>query len=346
MRRITPCLTAGLLVWWIQPVLAEPAWTREGDCASCHTTQRSDLISVFGHDATADPNHHGSFKLFRAPRNTTKSMYLSAGGLTAGDQYAFAVKGFRYGGIATGATFTYGADCDWSNWGGAPGTYSYNEFFLKWGVDPSSVSYDVAIGSTTVYDYYDLTFMVAGRSSTGELFYAEEHAYLQVRPPNTAPLVSIVSPVAGAIIQGAPLDITITANASDPGGSVTKVEFYANSTKVGEDTTAPYEGHWLQVAKGSYVLTAKATDNDGSTTTSAAVNITVKGVPGDFDSDSDVDQTDFGHLQLCMSGGQPLGSGCGDADLTGDNQVNSMDIVQFVACMSGPGVQAEPACAN
>jgi hypothetical protein len=346
MKRVARCLAVGLLVWWAHPALAEPAWTRDGNCAVCHTSSYSGLIAVLGEDGTANPNGHGSHKVFRVSRSQTKSLYVSAAGLATGDRFAFGLKGFRYGGVTTGATFTYTADCDWANWGGAPGTYSYNDFYLNWGIDPAVVPYDITVGAAAVYDYYDLIFMVAGRTSAGDLFYAEEHAYLQVRPPNPPPLVAISSPAEGAVIEPAPIDITITANASDPGGSVTKVEFFVDGNKINEDTSAPYSCIWPQVAKGTYALTAKATDNDGSTTTSAAVHVTVKGVPGDHDGDADVDQTDYAHVQLCQAGVGPIDPGCGDADLNGDNQVNAVDVSLFLRCMSGAEVQGDPTCLN
>ena len=71
--------------------------------------------------------------------------------------------------------------------------------------------------------------------------------------------------------------MSITANASDTGGSVSLVEFFQGTTKIGEDASAPYSFSWTNVAAGPYSLTAKATDNSGGTTTSAAVAITVNG---------------------------------------------------------------------
>ncbi len=335
MKQMMRCLATSLLLGWPSVLLAEAAWTRNGNCAACHTVYRNDLIAVFGDDGTADPNNQGTFKVFRAWRNQTKSLYVSAGSLNTGDRYAFGLKGFRYGGVTTGATLGYLADCDWANWGGAPGTYSYNDFYLSWGLDPALVSFDLTVGSAAVYDYYELIFMVAGKSNTGELFYAEEPIYLQVPPPNMAPLVTIDSPESGAVLQPAPIDIPITASASDLDGSIVRVEFFANGNKIGEDTSAPYGMVWSQVPKGAYSLTAKATDNDGATKTSTAVSITVKWVTGDLDGDSDVDQSDFGFLQVCLAGTVPVGPGCADADLNGDNLVNNNDVLLFKEYITG-----------
>jgi uncharacterized repeat protein (TIGR01451 family) len=92
---------------------------------------------------------------------------------------------------------------------------------------------------------------------------------------NNPPAVSLASPLNGSTFA-APATITINANASDSDGSVAKVEFFQNSVKLGEDSTSPYSFTWNNVGAGSYSLTAVATDNLGSISTSSPVNITVK----------------------------------------------------------------------
>lgn len=96
-----------------------------------------------------------------------------------------------------------------------------------------------------------------------------------VKPPNVAPTVSLTSPTSGATFT-APANITVSANASDSDGTISKVEFYNGATLIGTSTTAPYSVTWNSVAAGNYTLTARATDNSGTTTTSAGVSITVK----------------------------------------------------------------------
>ncbi|GAN31524.1 LamG-like jellyroll fold domain-containing protein [Candidatus Brocadia sinica] len=91
---------------------------------------------------------------------------------------------------------------------------------------------------------------------------------------NASPTVAITNPSNGATFT-TPTDITITATASDIDGVVSKVEYYAGSTKLGETTSEPHILTWNNVTAGSYVLSAKATDNDGATATSSVVNITV-----------------------------------------------------------------------
>ncbi|WP_074407874.1 Ig-like domain-containing protein [Aquimarina megaterium] len=95
--------------------------------------------------------------------------------------------------------------------------------------------------------------------------------------PNTSPTVSITSPSDNSSFQeGA--SVTISANAADADGTVSKVEFYNGSTKLGEDTSSPYEYVWQNVSAGNYAITVKATDNQGASTTSSVINITVNGV--------------------------------------------------------------------
>jgi len=93
---------------------------------------------------------------------------------------------------------------------------------------------------------------------------------------NRAPSVSITSPTNSQQYTD-PANITINANASDSDGTVTKVEFYNGTTKIGEDTNGGdgWSYTWSNVSAGSYSLKVKAFDNDGASTDSGTVNIVV-----------------------------------------------------------------------
>ena len=91
--------------------------------------------------------------------------------------------------------------------------------------------------------------------------------------PAGDPIVEITSPANNATL--APGKITVTANASDPGGSVKIVEFFAGTAKIGEDTSSPYSIIWPNAVVGSYNLTAKVTDNQNKSVTSAVVTVNV-----------------------------------------------------------------------
>ncbi|CAG7630303.1 Ig-like domain-containing protein [Paenibacillus allorhizosphaerae] len=81
----------------------------------------------------------------------------------------------------------------------------------------------------------------------------------------TSPAINTIAPAGGQII--------FDAEASDPDGTVSKVEFYRNGVKMGEDDTAPYQYVWTNVPEGTYYVTAKAIDNSGTSTDSAAVPV-------------------------------------------------------------------------
>ena len=95
---------------------------------------------------------------------------------------------------------------------------------------------------------------------------------------NTSPTATLTSPAAGTRYF-APATIQLSASASDPDGSVARVEFYANGERVAGTTTAPFAAIWNNVAEGSYTLTAVATDDRGASTTSSPEVIEVIGGP-------------------------------------------------------------------
>ena len=95
---------------------------------------------------------------------------------------------------------------------------------------------------------------------------------------NPPPSVSLTAPANGATYT-APATVTLQANASD-NGSVAKVEFFQGNTKLGEDTSSPYSYTWNNAGAGNYILTARATDNQGATATSSNVSITINGSSG------------------------------------------------------------------
>ena len=116
------------------------------------------------------------------------------------------------------------------------------------------------------------TFIARATDDGGETTSAKIEV-LVTNENNVGPAVSITSPANLASISSTV--VTINATSSDTDGFLTKLEFFQGSTKIGEDTTAPYSLTWSGVAPGTYSLTAVATDNDGGLTTSAPVSITV-----------------------------------------------------------------------
>ena len=93
-------------------------------------------------------------------------------------------------------------------------------------------------------------------------------------PVNRLPTVSLTAPANGASVT-VNTSVTLSANASDPDGSVAKVEFFDGASKLGEDATSPYSYSWLPTVTGAHSITARVTDDRGGTATSAAASVTV-----------------------------------------------------------------------
>ncbi|GAB3872944.1 hypothetical protein GCM10028824_23920 [Hymenobacter segetis] len=118
-------------------------------------------------------------------------------------------------------------------------------------------------------------FMFAGDPATGPAdFYFDDVRYTGGVAANPPPTVSLTAPAPNAIIT-LPASISLTATAADANGTVSKVEFFEGTTKLGEDLTAPYVYTWTGAPAGVYVITAKATDDEGATTTSSPVTVYV-----------------------------------------------------------------------
>jgi len=99
--------------------------------------------------------------------------------------------------------------------------------------------------------------------------------WLQVKEwVNQPPVVYITQPPDGMEFFWLTESVWIVADAWDVDGSVVKVEFFVNGNKIGEDNDGT-DG-WMDVTCfniGTYILTAKATDNKGATITSPPVKI-------------------------------------------------------------------------
>ena len=85
-----------------------------------------------------------------------------------------------------------------------------------------------------------------------------------------APAIRITSPTPVQINSATTITATTTT-----AGSIASVQFLANGNALGTVTTAPLTFSWTPTAAGTYTLSAVATDNLGSQTTSATISIVV-----------------------------------------------------------------------
>lgn len=77
---------------------------------------------------------------------------------------------------------------------------------------------------------------------------------------NVAPTIAIASPANFASFES-PATFTVTVNASDIDGSISKVDFFRNGGVVSTDFTSPYTATFSNLPNGTHTITAKATDN-------------------------------------------------------------------------------------
>ena len=120
----------------------------------------------------------------------------------------------------------------------------------------------------------------------------DEVLVLVQQTSNSNPTVSISNPTENqSFAQGT--DIVISASASDLDGTISKVEFYDGDTKLGEDTTSPYEYTWVNADVGDHQIKAIVTDNNSGQGTSQTVNISVEEVKSCSEASSQATQGTF-----------------------------------------------------
>jgi glucose/arabinose dehydrogenase/regulation of enolase protein 1 (concanavalin A-like superfamily) len=89
------------------------------------------------------------------------------------------------------------------------------------------------------------------------------------------PTIALSSPLNGDIFrQPAVLDIVAVATDSD--GTVARVEYFADGTRLGQTTASPHRWRWTNAPVGIHALYASATDDVGLITSSPISSITIQ----------------------------------------------------------------------
>jgi subtilisin family serine protease len=86
------------------------------------------------------------------------------------------------------------------------------------------------------------------------------------------PTIQLTSPADG-IVRNKNTMLTISATAADSDGTVSQVAFYAGSSLLGVDTSAPFSLNWTPAQPADYTLTARALDNDGASMWSSPITV-------------------------------------------------------------------------
>ena len=150
--------------------------------------------------------------------------------------------------------------------------YGYSDVYGNSNTAAGAVFHNIAPDASGKIRVYVNTASVSGVSSNtagiSGLTITSGHTTTPV------PTVSLTHPSDGDII---PEDgnINISAIASETSGTIAKVEFYADTTKIGEDSTSPYSMVWTSPDAGNYTLKARAIDGLGNTST-ATINISIQ----------------------------------------------------------------------
>ncbi|MCB2378025.1 Ig-like domain-containing protein, partial [Hymenobacter sp. BT635] len=167
---------------------------------------------------------------------------------------------------------------------------AYNVYAYVWEDDKAEV-FNVAVNGTTAVSNYNSgsagtwkklgpyaanvtngTISVTTSGGWANISGIEVWKQGTATPTNVAPTVAL-SVSSNSVAVGTAL--TLNATAADADGSVAKVEFYSGATKLGEDTSAPYSLSYTPTAAATLTLAARAIDNVGAATTSAAASVTV-----------------------------------------------------------------------
>lgn len=119
-----------------------------------------------------------------------------------------------------------------------------------------------------------LVYELSGNSAYLYAFTSGRGAWRVLLGTITPPTVSLTAPADTATVTDV---IVVSADANDDSG-ISRVDFYLDgSTKIGTDSSFPYQINWdtTTASNGGHSLTARAIDVDGNSTTSTPRTVTV-----------------------------------------------------------------------
>jgi len=152
-------------------------------------------------------------------------------------------------------------------------TYNWEQVY-----GPSTINFsDSSIVSPEISNLTEGVYKIKLTVSDGTYNASDDVLVIISETGNSAPSISITSPNQGASFEEG-TNINISTTVTDLDGTVTLVEFYDGSEKIGEDTSEPFNFLWSNVAIGEHQITAVATDDASDQGTSQIINISVEEV--------------------------------------------------------------------
>lgn len=83
------------------------------------------------------------------------------------------------------------------------------------------------------------------------------------------PQITVTAPASNSRVLVS-ASVQIAAQVTDNDNNVSRVEFFVDDVKIGEDASAPYTFTWSSANPGDYTISAKATDAEANTATATA----------------------------------------------------------------------------
>lgn len=219
---------------------------------------------------------------------------------------------------------------------------NYTVSATKSGLTPGSYAYGLAVAGES--RRYDITLgasppRIGINGAETSIVLTKQVAYQTTLPSDTFTVGAMVWPAYGS------LNYRITDNVS----WLSVTPDLGTSNGEADDISIDYSTGTLE--PGQYTGIIAVSDPWAMVnprTVTIELTVTPPPVPGDFDLDGDVDQSDLARMQVCLSGSTIPQSdpNCAGAKLDGDSDVDQDDMRLFLGCFSGPGQPGDYNCLN
>jgi len=141
------------------------------------------------------------------------------------------------------------------------------------GVPPGQVGVGI-LGKWKYIPGYDV-FLGLQDDTEGQIWIYKPVGWGAPNTDNLAPNVSLLNPLEGSEVLKGEV-VSLTSDATDADGTVSRVDYTVNGSLVGSSTVPPYLVSWTPLAIGTVTVKAIATDNSGAEAESSPVSFMVK----------------------------------------------------------------------